>query len=210
MKLLIIGATGGTGKQLVRQALERGHHVVAFVRNPEKFSASNPSLTVAKGNVRDYVSAKSAMRGCDAVLCALGHKRWFYPNRILSEGTRNIVRAMNELGIRRFICTTSLSVGESFGKLGIYYTLFTIPFILPFYFWDKLRQEKIIRASSLDWTIVRPGALTNGKKLGRYKHGADVGSYLWTVRVSRADVAEFMLNQLEDAAYLRTAVGISY
>jgi putative NADH-flavin reductase len=210
MKLLIIGASGGTGTQLVEQALESGHSVVAFVRNPEKFALRNPSLTIVKGDVRDFVSVKSAMSGCDAVLCALGHRRWLYPNRILSDGTQNIVRAMSESQLRRFICETSLGVGNSFGRLGIYYTLFVIPFILPFYFWDKLRQEKIIRASALDWTIVRPGALTNGKRLGKYRHGAHVGSYLWTVRISRADVAEFMLKQLEDATYLRSAVGISY
>ncbi len=94
--------------------------------------------------------------------------------------------------------------------MGLYYTLFVIPFILPFYYWDKQRQEQVIRASSLDWVIVQPGALTNGSKRGVYRHGGDIGNWLWTVRISRADVADFMLNQLADDTYLRAAPGVCW
>jgi len=210
MKILIIGATGGTGKELVKQALERNFDVTAFVRNPDKLKIKNDRLKVLQGNVLNPESLYSAVTGQDAVLCALGHKRWFYPNNILSQGTKNIIEAMEKNNIRRFICETALGVGNSFGKLGLYYTLFTIPFILPFYFWDKGRQEKIIRSSSLDWTIVRPGMLTNGTKKGKYKHGEKVGNFLWSVRISRADTADFMLNQITDNSYLRKAVGVCW
>ena len=162
MKLLIIGATGGSGRYLVTQALERGHAVTALVRTPAKMNVNHQRLTVIKGNVLDLPSVEQAVSGQDAVLCALGHKRWFYPNRILSQGTENIVNAMKTHGVRRFVCESSLGVGDSFGRLGIYYTLFTIPFILPFYYWDKGRQEAVIRASGLDWTIVRPSAGSGG------------------------------------------------
>jgi putative NADH-flavin reductase len=81
--------------------------------------------------------------------------------------------------------------------------------VLPFYYWDKTRQERLIAGSSVEWIIVRPGLLTNAEKSGRYRHGFDVGSFLWTVRISRADVADFMLDQLESDAYLRTAPGVS-
>jgi uncharacterized protein YbjT (DUF2867 family) len=94
--------------------------------------------------------------------------------------------------------------------MGLYYTLFVIPFILPFYYWDKRRQEQVIRASSPDWVIVRPGRLTNGSERGVYRHGADIGNWLWTVRISRADVADFMMNQLTDDTYLRAAPGVCY
>lgn len=209
MHLLVIGATGGTGRQLVVQALERGHHVTALARRPSKIEARHERLVVLQGDVMDYCSLEASMRGQEAVLCALGHKRWFYPTRILSEGTRNLVQAMETHGVRRLVCETSLGLGESTGRMGLYYTLFVIPFILPFYFWDKRRQEEVIRASSQEWVIVRPGALTNGSKRGVYRHGGNAGHWLWTVRISRADVADFMLDQLTHDAYLRAAPGVS-
>jgi uncharacterized protein YbjT (DUF2867 family) len=92
--------------------------------------------------------------------------------------------------------------------MGLYYTFFVIPVILPLYFWDKTRQERLIAASNVEWVIVRPGALTNGDRRGLSRHGRQVGNFLWTVRVSRADVADFMLNQLADDTYLRTAPGV--
>jgi len=158
MRLLIVGATGGTGRQLVAQALARGHKVTALARRPAKIAVRHEGLVVLPGNVMDYNSLEVAMHGQEAVLCALGHKRWFYPTRILSEGTRNLVRAMETHQVRRLICETSLGLGDSSGRMGLYYTLFVIPFILPFYYWDKRRQEQVIRASSPEWVIVRPGA----------------------------------------------------
>jgi nucleoside-diphosphate-sugar epimerase len=150
------------------------------------------------------------MHGQEAVLSALGHKQYFYPTRTLSEGTRNILRAMETHGVPRLICETSLGIGDSAGRMGLYYTLFVIPLILPFYFWDKTRQERAIAASTVEWLIVRPGALNNGDKRGRYRHGRHVGSFFVTVRISRADVADFMLNQLASDTYLRTASGICW
>ncbi len=179
-RVLIIGATGGTGRQLVSQAL------------------------------LDQGSVDVAMCGQEAVLSALGHKRFFYPTRILSEGTRNILRAMETHSVPRLVCAISLGIGDSAGRMGLYYTLFVIPVILPFYFWDKTRQERLIARTNLEWVIVRPGALTNGEKRGRYRHGRHVGSFLLTVRISRADVADFILNQLESDTYLRTAAGVCW
>ena len=210
MRLLVIGAAGGTGRALVEQALQRGHHVTAFVRNPAKLSAQHERLAVARGDVLDYASVEAAVEGHSAVLCALGHKRWLYPTRILSEGTRNLIRAMEKQSVRRFVCETSLGVGDSWGRMGLYYTAFVGVFILPLYFLDKARQERLIRSSSLDWVIVRPGVLTNGPKRGVYRHGPAIGHWLWTVRISRADVADFMLNQLSDDRYLRSAPGVCW
>jgi putative NADH-flavin reductase len=209
MKLLIVGATGGTGRELVRQALERGHEVTAFARTPSKLDLKRERLTVVRGDVMDPASVEVAVRGQDAVLCALGHKRFFYPTRILSEGTRNLIRAMEKESVRRLVCETSLGIGDRWGRMGLPYTLFVGNFILPFYFYDKVRQERVIRESSLDWVIVRPGALTNGPKRGVYRHGPRVGNWLWTVRISRADVADFMLNQLTSDAYLHQSPGVS-
>jgi len=208
-RLLIVGATGGTGRRLVALALERGFSVTALVRNPSKLRLDHQRLTVIQGNVLDADSVYAAMRGQEAVISSLGHKRYFYPTRILSEGTRNIVRAMETHGVRRLVCVSSLGIGDSAGRMGLYYTFFVIPLILPFYFWDRTRQEGVIAGSSLDWTIVRPGALTNGSSRGRVRHGAGIGNLIWTVRVSRADVAAFLIDQLPSNTYLRTAVGVA-
>ena len=114
---------------------------------------------------------------------------------------------MKACDVRRFVCATSLGIGTSAGRLGLYYTLFTIPVILPFYFWDKQRQERIIVKSDVDWVIVRPGVLTNGAKRGVVVNGSQVGSFLWTVRISRSDVADFMLDQLLSDQYIGTSTG---
>lgn len=209
MKILIIGASGKTGIELVKQGLERGHEVTALVRNPGKFKLSSPSLKVIQGDVLVQESLNQAVNGQDAILSALGHKRFVIPSKILSEGTQNIIRAMDQNKVRRLICITSLGINDSRFKLGLYYTLFTIPFILLFYFLDKAKQEKLIKESDLDWTIVRPGQLTNGKKRNQIQHGDQVGNYILTKMISRASVANFMLNQLEDDFYSKKTVGIT-
>ena len=211
--VLIVGATGGTGRELVTQALERGYLVTAMARDPAAVQIkqiNNARLRVVRGDVLDYPSLESAVKGHDAVLCALGHKRYFRPTHILSQGTANLLRAMNAHGVRRLVCETALGIGSSAGRMGLYYTFFVLPIILPFYFWDKTRQEKAIAASLADWVIVRPGALTNGPRRGRYRHGAGIGSFLMTARISRADVADFMLNQLTDNTYLKAAPGVCW
>ena len=209
-RLLIVGATGGTGRQLVQQALGRGYAVTALARNPASLRIDHPHLTVVQGDVLDASTVERAMRGQQAVLSALGHRRYLAPTHILSEGTRNILRAMQAHGVRRFVCETSLGLGDSAGRMGVYYTFFVIPVVLPFYFWDKTRQERAIAATDLDWVIVRPGVLTNGAPRGRYRHGSHVGSFVWTVRIARADVAAFMLDQLASHTYLRRAVGVCW
>jgi putative NADH-flavin reductase len=209
-RVLIVGATGGTGRQLVAQALERGYEVTALARDPSRLQVTHPRLTVVRGDVLDDASVDAAMRGQNAVLSALGHKRYLGPTRILSRGTRNILRAMEAHRVRRIVCETSLGIGDSAFRLGLAYTLFVIPVILPFYVWDKTRQERLIAASPVEWVIVRPGALTNGGKRGVVRHGPGIGSSLWTVRISRADVAAFMLNQLESDMYAGSSPGVCW
>ncbi len=209
-RILVVGATGGTGRRLVAQALERGYVVTALVRDPSRLEVDHPQLTVMRGDVLDEGSVDAAVRGQDAVLSALGHKRYFGPTRILSDGTRNIVRAMEKHGVARLVCETSLGIGDSAGRMGLSYTFFIIPVILPFYFWDKTRQERVVAGSGVEWVIVRPGALTDGERRGRCRHGLGIGSLLRTVRIARADVADFMLDQLESDTYLGTAPGVCW
>lgn len=207
-RILVVGATGGTGRQIVLQALERGYAVTALARDPSKLGLEHPKLTVVRGDVLDPASLDAAVRGQDAVLSALGHRQYFRPTRILSEGTRNVLRAMETHGVSRFVCETSLGIGDSAGRLGLVYTFFTIPAVLPFYFWDKARQERVVEASPVDWILVRPAALTNGRRRGSVRHGPRAGGFLWAARISRADVAAFMLDQLTSDASLRTATGV--
>jgi uncharacterized protein YbjT (DUF2867 family) len=152
VNLLIVGATGGTGRQLVSQAFERGHRVTALVRR-DPSAEPRPGLINVLGNVLDPSSLDRAARGQDAVLSALGHKEWFRPTRILSQGTRNLIGAMRRHGVRRLVCQTALGISDAWWQMGLYYTLFVRPIILPLYFWDKTRQEAIIRGSDLDWTV---------------------------------------------------------
>jgi hypothetical protein len=191
---------------------ERRHRPAKFAEAMVDVDVEIPGV-VAKGKLLTLTTSealehKVADLTADAVLSVLGHKQFLYPTRILSEGTRNILRAMETHGVRRFVCETSLGIGDSAGRMGLYYTLFVIPVILPFYYWNKTRQERIIAASNAEWVIVRPGVLTNGDKRGSLHHGRHVGSFLRTVRVSRADVADFMLNQTASDTYLRTAAGV--
>lgn len=209
MKLAIIGGTGKTGKALIKQGLDAGHTITAMVRNPNKLKISHPLLDVVVGNVLNKEDLIQAFKGKDAVLSALGHKRFFLKTTILSRGTDNILKAMEINSIDRFICITSMGINDNKYKLGVYYTLFVIPVIIFFYFKDKAKQEKLIIKSNSDWTIVRPGQLTNGRLKNSYKHGSNLGSYLFTKMISRASVAHFMLQQLNSMSYSRKLVCIT-
>lgn len=250
MKVLVFGATGRTGRALVEQALEQGHAVTAFARDPAKVRGAHQNLTVAQGNMLDGNSVEAAVQGQDAVLSALGtrlpvltivllafafqilarvlalHGPLGWSVRIggpilalliltrrttlLSEGTRNIVRAMEKCGVQRLICESSLGVADSQGRLGIFYNLVLVPLLLRNVFADKAVQEQIIQASALAWVIVRPTSLTNGPRKGVYRAGMDIGHWFRPTTISRADVADFMLKQLTDDTYLRKTPGVAY
>ena len=208
MNLLIFGGTGPTGKNLVTQALELGHSVCIFARRPEAVVLKHDRLSVVKGDILDASSVESAMPGRDAVFSALGIRK-LGKNTIISDGTKNIIAAIQKHGIKRFICETSLGVGDSKGQTAWLFDRVIQPFILKNVFDDKEVQEKCIRESDLDWVIVRPSGLTNRPRTGGYKvwvGSPPKGLKNW---ISRADVAEFMLKQLGDTQFLRQAVGIS-
>jgi putative NADH-flavin reductase len=131
-------------------------------------------------------------------------------NTTLSEGTGNIVRAMEQAGVKRLVFESSLGVGDSKWKMGVVHNLVAIPLFLRNIFADKEVQEQIITSSKLDWVIVRPAALTNGKQRNAYRAGSDIGHWFIPSRISRADVAAFMLKQLTNDEYLRKTPGLAY
>lgn len=208
MNLLIFGASGGTGQCLVKQALAAGHQVTAFTRTPAKVSLQHPTLNVVAGDILNYDSVAAAMPGHDAVLSALG-VYLFHKNTVLSDGTHNILRAMEAHSIRRFVCESALGIGDSRDQTSLFVEFVFYPLVLRHFFPDKERQELAIRQSGLDWVIVRPGRLTNGKRAGNYRHGFSPHEKIKGA-VSRADTAEFMLQQLTDDTYLHQTPGLSY
>lgn len=210
MNILIIGSTGKTGRELIKQGLERGHSITAMVRSPGKIKIEHPKLKIIQGNVLDPASLERSIIGQDAVLSALGHKKFFINTNILSRGTSHLIAAMHKQQLCRLICITSLGINDSRYRLGLYYTLFIIPFIIFFYFRDKARQECLIMHSDLNWTIIRPGQLTNGKRREKYRHGPGLGHYLLTRMISRANVAHFMLEELVQGRYIRKVAAITY
>jgi putative NADH-flavin reductase len=209
MKLLVFGATGGTGREIVAQALEQGHAVTAFVRNPAAITTKHERLRLAQGDVLDYPSVEAAVQGQDAVLSALGVRK-LRKNTILSDGTKKIIRAMDQHGVKRFVCDSSLGVGDSKGQLGWVFNVFLIPLLLRNVFRDKEVQEQYVKQSNLDWIIVRPGAFIDGPRTGVYRSGFSSTDRTIRGKISRTDVADFMLKQLSDDTYLRKTLGISY
>lgn len=209
LRLLIIGATGGTGRELVDQALEHGHELTALVRTPEKLTVKHRHLHTMQGDITNFQCVEQAVGGQDAVLCALGTKV-IRKNTIQSDGTRNLIRAMQQSGVRRLVLESSLDVGDSRGQLGFFFAHVIRPTLLRNMFADKELQERIVRESSLDWIIVRPAMLTNGPRTGKYYAGFSADDRSIQRKVSRADVADFMLKQLTDNTYLRKTPGLSY
>lgn len=209
MNILIVGATRGIGRQLLEQALTSGHAVTALVRNPQRLAIQHQRLRVVKGDILDLDSVALAMAGQDAVCCTIGVKAPWIRVTVFSEGTRNLLQAMKKTGVRRLICVTGIGAGDSKGHGGLLYDRFFYPLLLWPIYADKDRQEALIRASDVNWTIVRPGFLTNGPLTGHYRMltnmtGVTAG---W---VSRADVADFMLKELETNQYLRQTPLLTY
>jgi len=207
MKILIFGATGRIGSQVVMQALEAGHFVTAFARSPAKLNVQNKNLTLVPGDVLDYHAVEKAMGSQDAVLCSLGGGR---KGTVRSEGTRNIILAMEKKGSRRFICQTTLGAGDSRGNLNFFWKHIMFGMLLKKAYADHEVQERYVFQCKLDWTIVRPGAFTDGPRTDEYLHGFSGEAKNLKLKISCADVARFMLKQLHDDTYLKKTPGLSY
>ena len=209
MKIVIFGSTGGTGRELIGQALDQGHHVTAQARSPEKLEdLEHPELVVVRGNVLDHADVEREIDGQEAVLCAIGAGA--DRTTLREDGTRVIVAAMEKLGVSRLVCLSSLGVGDSRANLPFFTKYVIVGIFLRHAFADHERQETIVRKSSLAWTIVRPPQLKDGPRTGEYRSGFPPTDRSTQGKISRADVADFMLKQLTDDAFIRKSPGVSY
>lgn len=209
MKLLIFGATGGTGRELLKQAIDQGHHVVAFARSPAKIDdIQNANLQVVRGDVLDATAVEGAVAGQEVIFSTIGTGA--ERTTLREDGTRNIVKGMENAGVRRLICQSSLGVGDSRTNLPFFTKHIIVSVFLRHAFADHERQEAIVKQSSLDWTIVRPPHLKDGPRTGAYRHGFPITDRQIKANISRADVADFMLKQLTDDTYLHQTPGVSY
>ena len=208
MKLLVFGATGGTGRQTVEQALAQGHHVTAFVRQPTALAIQHANLAVVQGDGQDKDAVRKAMPGHDVVISALGTRGG---PAMLPEITRNVIDAMAEHGIRRSLWVSSFGAGDSINQMSWVSQTVIVKGFLRQAIEEKNAQEQIIMASGSDWIITRPGGLTDGARTGVYRVlGSDSKEKVGRPSISRADVADFMLKHLGGDQYVRAAVGLTY
>jgi uncharacterized protein YbjT (DUF2867 family) len=198
----VLGATGGTGRLIVRDALSKGNSVVALVRS--KATAPDlPGAKVVEGDARDEAAIVRALDGCDAVVSSLGTGMGLFGEvTLLSIATPALIAAMTQAGVRRLVCISALGVGDSRGHGGFLFDRVFQPLLLRNAYKDKERQEAAIRASSLDWVIVRPGELNDEPARGTIRAFTDVAG-IHGGKIARADVARFAVDQLIADTWLR-------
>lgn len=203
--VLVVGASKGIGLETVKQALDTGHRVRALARSAAAIPVQHPELEKVAGDALDRAAVANALNDVDVVIQTLGVTAGLdmivKPVRLFSTATRVLVEAMTEAGVRRLISVTGLGAGDSRGKGGFVYNAIVFPLVLKRAYDDKDVQERIIRNSSLDWIIARPGLLTNGARTGAYRVLCD--PRMWRAgAISRADVADFLVKQIDDDRYL--------
>jgi len=202
MKILVLGATGATGRLIVAKAIAEGHNVVALVRSKAK-AEDLTGAELIEGDARDAATLTRAIAGCDAVVSSLGTAMSpFREVTLLSTATRALVAVMERQNIRRLVCITGLGAGDSRGHGGFFFDRLLLPLMLRKVYEDKDRQEDAIRSSTLDWTIVRPMVLNDKPPRGRIKALTDL-SGIHGGTIARADVADFVVQQLTADTWLR-------
>ena len=207
-RVLVVGATGGTGKLVVAQALQRGHEVTALVRSPQRLALSHERLRVLTGSMAENGSAlDAAVRGQSAVISTLGVGNSLRSSGLIAHSVPALVRAMESEGVRRLIFTSAFGVGATRADVPLLPRILIHLFLRDIYA-DKEAGEEELRRSNLDWTLVYPVTLTNGPKTGHYRVGQHLALH-GLPSVSRADVADFLLTQVEDHTYFRKGVLIS-
>lgn len=210
-RVLIIGASKGIGLETMRQALEAGHLVRTFSRSEAAIGAANANLENVRGDALNSRDIAAALDGMDAVIQTLGVSSLgdlLRPVHLFSDATRILLGAMEAKVVKRLICVTGFGAGDSRSSISC---LQRLPFQVVFgrAYADKSEQERLIKDSSLEWTIVRPGVLTNGKRTRRYKILREASEWRNGI-ISRSDVADFLVRQIDDQSCIRRTPVLIY
>lgn len=207
MKIIIFGATGSLGRHLVDQALAQGEEVTAFMRDASTWDRHHQNLRLIEGDVLDPAAVDTAVKGHDAALIALGAGR---KGGVRAQGTKHIIAAMERHNVRRLVCQTTLGAGDSHTHLNFFWKYIMFGWLLKQAMIDHEEQEAYIRQSDLDWITLRPAAFTDGPVTGDYKLGFPQSESRLALKISRADVASVMLQQMTSDLYLHQSPGLSY
>lgn len=207
--ILVLGATGGTGRLIAREAQARGYKVTALVRSAEK-AGDLKGARLVTGDARDANALRTALKGQDAVISALGTPASpFREVTLLSSATRALVEAMKAEQISRLVAITGIGAGDSRGHGGFAFDHLIYPLLLRHVYADKDRQEAIVRASGLDWVLVRPAVLNDKAGRGDVRALEDLSSFHGGT-ISREDVAQFAVAQVESDQWLRRSPLIAW
>ena len=206
MKIVVFGGTGSIGRLVVQQATEQGHDVTVFTRGHAAVEQDGPHVHVERGDVTDARVVARVVAGSDAVVVTLGGGR---KGGVRAPGTAAVIEAMRQTGVRRLVVQSTIGVGDSRANLDQFWKYLMFGALLRGAYNDHIEQERVTRDSGLDWTIVRPGAFTDGPRTGRYRSGIGPGEKT-ELKISRPDVAEFVVAQLTDETWLRRTPAIAY
>jgi putative NADH-flavin reductase len=207
MKLLVFGASGKTGREVVRQALARGYAVTAFVRQTSRLPIAHANLRLVAGEISNPEAIARVVAGQTAVISTLGVGQPMTHDQAVIDGVRAIARAAEQASVERLLYLSFIGVHDSRDAAGFVLRQLATT-LLRHEVADHEVKEAAIIASFVDWTIVRPPKLTNGRLTAAYRVGEDIRARSPLPLMSRADVADFMLRQLTDAAFIRKAVRI--
>jgi len=207
MNIVIFGASGRTGKELVAQALSKGHRVTAFVRDPLKLSIQHKNLYVVRGDVKNKLQVHATLSGHDAVLSALGVSKTLHHDPTVIEGIENIVSGMLINDVPRLVYESVFLVGAEKHEFSFFVNRI-LKNVIRKEVVDHREKELRIQKTLPEYVIVRPGRLTNDPLSSDYRHGEKIKSASLLPSISRANVAQFMLQQLESDRYLNKAVRI--
>jgi len=208
MNVIIFGATGTVGRLAVAHMLKDGHSVTAFARTPGKLNIDTPNLTLWPGDATSQDDVTAAIAGHDAVVITLG-AGLSRASRIRSQGTLAVIRGMQAAGVTRLIVQSTLGAHESWPNLNFFWKRIMFGLLLKPVFKDHELQESMVRASGLDWTIVRPGAFTDGPATGHFIEDVPPTRRGLRLKIARADIAVFLSRQITDRRYSHRAVGIT-
>lgn len=207
MKVLVFGASGATGHEIVERALTGGHRVTGYVRDPARLGIAHPELAVVQGELAGRDTLAEAIAGQDVVVSALGVGKPLRSDPEVVDGLRHILETMQEHSVRRFLYLSFIGVAAARRDAGRAIR-HVVSRIVRNEIADHECKEELVMSSDLDWTIVRAPKLTNGRLTGDYRFGEGIPARSLLPRLSRADVADFLVRQITDPSYVRKAPSV--